>query len=211
VLLVIDSVALVGMVSMQEYLLEKKIDKELPERQAELELQNANVRLSEERRDIEVIQKWHTSTIKQRMVEWQNMHLKADRECPYKGEVLFCDEKDEAQQDLVRIVDTREALVRAWYANVQGLTDVFFRENQKGTLRYMRFGFYSADVEEKVRFQCLKGRRDFDGNLRASLYIVRTHGHLPVNVLQIIKQFIPEYIEQLKHEKEHVETKAPRW
>jgi len=65
----------------------------------------------------------------------------------------------------------------------------------------MHVGFYSADVEEKVRSQCLKGRRDFDGHVRVSLYTNRTQAQLPVNVLKVIKRFVPEYLEHLKHEK----------
>lgn len=199
------------MLSLQEHLLQKKVDNELPERAAEQDLQDADARLMEDRRDIQVIEKWNNTMIKQRMVDWQNPHLQAHRVCPYEGEVLFCDEKMQEEHDLVRIVDTKESLVKAWYKDLHGLTEVSFRSNQKGTLRYMRFSFYSPDVEEKVRSQRLQGRRDFDGHVRVSLHILRTEALLPVNVLKIIKRFVPEYIEHLKQEKERVETKAPRW
>mmetsp|Transcript_35778 Transcript_35778/g.100624 ORF Transcript_35778/g.100624 Transcript_35778/m.100624 type:complete len:205 (+) Transcript_35778:60-674(+) len=204
------------MASMQECLLQRKLDQELPERVAERDLQAAKARLLEDKRDILAIKNWHNSTIKQRMVEWQNQYLqppeyKTQRVCPFEGEVLFCDEKVKEEQDLVRIVDTKEPLVAAWYGEKQGLTDVLFRLNQKGTLRYMGFGFYSADAEEKVLSRCLSGRRDFDGHVRASLSVLRARARLPVNVLKLIKQFLPEYLEHLKQEKERVETKAPRW
>merc|ERR1712070_133810 len=78
----------------------------------ERDLQDANARLLEDRRDIQVIQKWHTSTIKQRMVEWQNMYLQAHQACPYEGEVLFCDEKVELERDILRIVGPCKGLVR---------------------------------------------------------------------------------------------------
>merc|ERR1719253_1319804 len=149
--------------------------------------------------------------IKPRIVEWQNPYLQAHRVCPYEGEVLFCDEKMKEEHDIIRIVVTKESLVKAWYEGVHGFTDVSFRLNQKGTRYYMCFSFYSPDVEEKVRSQLLRGRRDFDSHVRVSLHILRTKALLPVNVLKIIKRFVPEYIEHLKYEKERVETKTPRW
>merc|ERR1712039_256196 len=150
--------------------------------------------------------------IKQRIVKWQDGYLRPEfgspRECPFEGEVLFCDGKIKEEQDLLRIVDTKETIVHAWYKEKHGL-DVSFRRNMRGTLRYMEFAFYSAEVEQKILYQSLKGRRDFDSQVRISLDGIQTQVQLPVNVIKIIKQFIPDYLEHLQQEKEHVDTKAP--
>jgi len=194
---------------MQERLLQKKLDEELPERVAERALRDAKVRLAEDVRDIQVIKKWHISAIQSRIVEWQTCAQRAHQVCPYEGEVLFCDEKVKEEQDVLRILDTKESLVKAWYQDKHGLT-VFFRSNQKGTMHYMGFGFYSTDVEEKVRSQCLEGRHDFEAQIRVALSAIRTQTQLPVNVLKTIKEYMPDYLEHMKQEKERVE-KALRW
>jgi hypothetical protein len=195
---------------MQELLIKNKVDKELPERQAERALQDATARRAEDARDIKVIEKWHISTIQPRIVEWQNRAFQDHQACPFGGEVLFCDMKVNEERDVWNIVDTKEALVKAWYEDKHGLKNMLFRSNTKGTLRYFRFDFHSADIEDKVRSQCLKGRNNFDANVRAALFYLRSKGELPVHVLKVIKQFIPDYLEHLKQEKDSVE-KAPRW
>lgn len=186
----------------------------MPERVAEQDLQTAHARLLEDRRDIQAIKKWHDSMIKQRMVEWQDQYLQpqfgSPRVCPFEGEVLFCDKKIEEERDFLRIVDTKYSLLEDWFEEEHGL-DVIFRRNQSGTLRYLKFGFYSAAVEERILHQSLKGRRDFDGHVRISLYTIRIQAQLPMNVIKIIKQFMPDYLEHLQQEKERVETKALRW
>eukprot|EP00927_Polykrikos_kofoidii_P054535 TRINITY_DN48945_c0_g1_i1.p1 TRINITY_DN48945_c0_g1~~TRINITY_DN48945_c0_g1_i1.p1 ORF type:complete len:195 (+),score=39.78 TRINITY_DN48945_c0_g1_i1:64-648(+) len=194
------------MVSMQEILLQKKLDAELPERAAERDLQAAQARLAEDIVDIQLIEKWHISTIQPRMVEWQSRFRKS---CPFDGEVLFCDSKLNADQECVRILQKKKSLVKAWYEDKHGLKNVGFIFTPKKMFN-MRFGFYSADVEEKVRSQMLEGRRKFEAHVRVALQIIRTQATLPVHVLKIIKQFIPDYIEHLKQEKESIE-RASRW
>lgn len=199
------------MVSMQQLLFQKKLDAELPERAAEQDLQAAQARLAEDIVDIQLIEKWHISKIQPRMVEWQTAEMRFRESCPFEGEVLFCDAKLNEDQECVRILETKKSLLKAWYEDKHGLKDVGFRSNApKKTMFYMRFSFYSADVEEKVRSQSLEGRRKFEAHVCVALQIIRTQAQLPVNVLKIIKQFIPDYIEHLKQEKERTE-RASRW
>jgi len=198
------------MATMQERLLQKKIDKELPERVAERELQDAKARLAEDRHDIKTVEKWHFSAIEPRMMEWQNREMRFHEVCPVDGEVLFCDMKANEEQEVARILDTKESLVTAWYEHKHGLNNVSFRTNQKGTMRYLRFGFFSADMEAKVHSQCLQGRRHFEADVRAALYVLRVKTELPVNILKIINQFVPDYVEHVKQEQKRVDT-TPRW
>lgn len=195
---------------MQELMFKNKFDNELPERLAERALSDAKARLAEDIRDIQVIEQWHLSTIQSRMVEWQNLALQTHQVCPFEGEVLFCDMKISEEQDVLKILDINESLVKAWYEDKHGLKNVTFRSNQRGTLRYIHFDFHSADMEVKMRSQCLKGRHDFEANLRVALFYMGKKAELPVHVLKIIKKFTPDYLEHLKQEKECVE-KAPRW
>jgi len=195
---------------MQERLLQKKLDKELPERVAEQELRDAKVRLAKDGHDIKTVEKWHLSVIEPRMFEWQSQEMRGREVCPVVGEVLFCDRKATEEQEVARILDTKESLVTAWYEHKHGLNNVHFRTNQKGTMRYLCFGFYSADIEAKVHSQCLKGRRQFEADIRAALYVLRAKTELPVNVLKIMNQFIPDYVEHVKQEQKRIE-KAPRW
>lgn len=195
---------------MQEMLFQNKLDKELPERAAEKELQDSKARMAADIQDIEVIRKWHDSTIQSRMLEWQKREMASRQESLFEGEILFCDEKQNKEQALVNIVDTKESLVTAWYEGKQGLTRVSFRCNLKGTLRYMRFGFYSDDMAEKVRAQYLRGRHEYEAHIGVALHAIRTKGQLPTNVLKIIKQSMPDYFEHLKQEQERIEQ-APRW
>lgn len=195
---------------MQERLLQKKIDKELPERIAERELQDATTRLAEDRRDIKTIEKWHLSTIAPSMIEWQSQQMQVHEVCPVEGEVLFCDKKANAEQEVARILDTKESLVTAWYEQKHGLSNVCFRSNQKGTMCYLRFGFYSAEMEANLRSQCLEGRRHFEAHIRAALYVLRVKTELPVNILKTINQFIPDYIEHVKQEQKRIENTL-RW
>merc|ERR1711963_532536 len=108
-----------------------------------------------------------------------------------------------------RILDTKESFIKAWYEHKHGLTNICFRSNQRGTMRYMQFDFHPPDMEEKVRTQSLKGRSDFDADIRIALYIVRNKGQLKVNILKTIKSFIPDYIEHLRQEKTSVENALP--
>jgi len=193
---------------MQKRLMQGKFEKELSECIAEQDLREAKARRAEDVHDMQAIDNWHSSVIRCRMLDWQAAHSKY-KECPWEGEIEFLDNKVKEQQDAVRILDEKESLVAAWYKDKHGLR-VSFRRNNSGTMRYMRFGFYSADMEEKVCSECLKGRRDYEGHVNVALYAIRTHAELPVNVLNIINQFIPGYLEHLKQEKDRVE-KAPRW
>lgn len=192
------------MVSMQEILFQKKLDAELPERAAERDLQAAHARLAEDIVDIQLIEKWHISEIQPRM-QTGLMRLG-----PFDREVLFCDAKLSADQECLRILETKTSLLKAWYEDKHGLKDIGFRSNAKNTMFYMRFCFYSADVEEKVRSQMLEGQRKFEAHVRVALQIIRTQATLPAHVLEIIKQFMPDYIEHLKEEKERIE-RASRW
>merc|ERR1712187_224789 len=132
--------------------------------------------------------------------------------CPthaFQAEVLICDLKVQEGQEVARILDTKESLVKDWYEQKHGLRKVCFRINQKGTMHYMQFCFYSADVEAKVRSQLLKGRNDFEANVRVALYILRVKTELPVNVLKIVYRFIPDYVEHLAQEKIRVQKSRP--
>lgn len=198
------------MATMQERLLQKKMDKELPERVAEIELQDAKARFAEDKQDILTVEQWHISMIATRMVEWQTCALRSYEVCPLEGEVLFCDLKSKGEQDLAKILETKESLVKAWYERKQGLNSVSFRSNQRGTMLYMRFGFYSADADARVRSQCLKGRRHFEAHTNVCLYILRAKIGLPVHVVRIVDQFLPDYVEHVRQEKQRVEN-TPRW
>jgi hypothetical protein len=198
------------MATMQEQLLQKKMDKELPERVAERELQDAKAKLAEDREDIKTIEKWHLSAVEPRMIEWQRVEMQRHEVCPVEGEVLFCDMKVDKEQEVARIFVTKSPLVTAWYEHKHGLNNVSFRTNQKGTMTYLRFGFYSADMEGRVHSKCLEGRRHFEAQVRAALYVLRAKTELPVNVLKIINQFIPDYVEHVKQEQKRVENTL-RW
>jgi len=195
---------------MQERLLQTKIDKEIPERVAERELQDAKARLAQDTKDIKSVEKWHLAAIEPRMIEWQSREMRVHEVCPVEGEVLFCDMKSNEEQEVTRILDTKESLVTAWYEQKHGLNNVYFKINQKGTMCYLRFGFYSADMEAKVHSQCLEGCRHFEAHVRAALYVLRAKSELPINALKIINQFIPDYVEHVKQQQKRVENTL-RW
>lgn len=205
------------MATMQELLFQKKFDKELAEREAEEELQEAKEKLTQDMRDIKVLEEWHISKIQARMLEWQSGAMRAGNSSPFEGEVLFCDEKKQEDQNMMEsIASTRycfvmlqkkELLIKSWYEGKHRLNNVHFRANQRGTMHYMRFGFYSADMEAQVRAQCLAGRHDFEAGIQLALSRVRTK--LPAKLTVIVKQFLPDYIEHLKQEKELVQATLP--
>lgn len=195
------------MATMQELLFQKKFDKELAEREAEEELQEAKEKLTQDMRDIKVLEEWHISKIQARMLEWQSGAMRAGSSSPFEGEVLFCDEKKQEDQDVMEMLDKKELLIKTWYEGKHRLNNVHFRANQRGTMRYIRFGFYSADMEAKVRAQCLAGRHDFEAGIQLALSRVRTK--LPAKLTAIVKQFLPDYIEHLKQEKELVQATLP--
>lgn len=192
---------------MQELLFQKKLDKELPERVAEGELQEARDKLAQDVQDIKLLQEWHVSKIQVRMLEWQSEAMRWGNSCPFEGEVLFCDEKKQEDKKIIEMLDQKELLIKAWYEDKHHLNNVHFRSNQRGTMRYMRFGFYSTDMEAKVRDQCLAGRHDFEADIQLALDPVRTK--LPVRVVEIIEQFIPGYVAHIKRQKELVQATVP--
>merc|ERR1712039_382465 len=106
--------------------------------------------LEEDKRDIQIVEAWHNSTIAARM-----LNCKTDA---FQAEVLICDLKAKEENEVARILETKESHVKDWYEQKHGLNNVCFRYNQKLTMRYMQFGFYSTDVEANVRSQLLKGR-----------------------------------------------------
>jgi len=195
------------MTTMQELLFQKKLDRELPERRAEAELQDAKNRLAEDIQDIQALETWHGSKIQARILEWQSFELKHKGSSPLEGEVLFCDLKMEEDQQVSAILERKESLVQTWYEDKQGLNNVRFRSNQRGTMRYMVFGFYSADMEAKMRAKCLTGRCNYEANLQSALKCVRKR--LPGNAVEIVEKFIPGYVDHLKQEKELVEQTRP--
>merc|ERR1712113_298589 len=130
---------------------------------------DAQARFAEDKRDMEAIEQWHTSTVATCILDWQSRAMQFDRVCPAEAEVLFCDEKQSNEQEVKRILDTKESLVQAWYEQKHGFSDVYFRSNQRGTMRYMRFVFLSCEVESKLRFESLKGQRNYEADTRAAL------------------------------------------
>jgi hypothetical protein len=197
---------------MQHHLLQKKLDKELPECVAQQALEDAKAKLAGDKRDIQLIETWHVSTIRNRMMEWQDEMFRLHKTCPTEQQVLFCDMKQSAppqEQEIARILDSKESLVEAWYVQKQGLNNVHFTSNQKGTMRYMQFGFYSVDMDAKLRLQSLKGRHEFETNVRVALYIIRVQTQLPINVLKTIHNFIPDYLQHLAQEKDRIEKARP--
>jgi len=194
------------MATMQELLFQKKLDKELPERVAEGQLQEAKEKLAQEMRDIKLLEEWHVSKIQVRMLEWQSDAMRAGNSSLFEGEVLFCDEKKQEDRQMLEMLDQQEILIKTWYEGKHRLNNVHFRTNQRGTMRYMRFGFYSADMEAKVCAQCLAGRRDFEADFQLALGPIRSE--LPVRVAKIIEGF-PDYVDHLKQEKELVQATLP--
>lgn len=189
------------MAALQRHLIQKKLDEELPERIAERELQDAKAKLEEDKRDIEIVEKWHLSTIASRI-----LNCRADA---FQAEVLLFDMKSQQDQEVARILDAKESLVKNWYEQKHGFNEVRFRYNQRGTMRYMQFGFYSTDLEVEVRAQLLKGRKDFEAELRVALYILRDKFQLPKSTVRIINDFIPDYVEHLAQEKMRVQNMLP--
>mmetsp|Transcript_99399 Transcript_99399/g.176281 ORF Transcript_99399/g.176281 Transcript_99399/m.176281 type:complete len:210 (+) Transcript_99399:70-699(+) len=204
------------MATIQELLLQKCLDKELPERLAELELQQAKQKLAEDLQDIAVLEKWHTSKIQDRMQE-----IEFSMNCR-QGKVLFHEAQptEEIEQQVARIAEEKRSLIQAWYQGKHGFTSVVlerntctkYRTSNRGRIvpytaygdsRSMHFCFSSAEAEAKVRSQCLAGRRAFKANLQLALALLRPK--LPEKVTEIVKQFVPDYVDHLKHEKELVQ------
>lgn len=190
-----------------------KLDKELPERVAERELQDAKAKFAQAKQDMLLIQQWHLSTIAPRMVESHKRAL----ECgsgystghPTEREVLFCDLKNSTEHKINDILDVKESLVKTWYKQKHGLKNVCFRYNQRETMRYMQFDFHSPRMEAELRTQSLKGRSDYDAAIQIALSLICNKGQLNVQILNIIKSFIPDYIEHLRQEKTSFENAFP--
>mmetsp|Transcript_150425 Transcript_150425/g.273746 ORF Transcript_150425/g.273746 Transcript_150425/m.273746 type:complete len:205 (+) Transcript_150425:96-710(+) len=204
------------MATLQELLMQSCLDRKLPERVAELQLQKAQKSHEEDIEDIRILEKWHILMIQPRMLD-KDTHPQ-DNSC-FCGHVLFCARQraEEIEQQVFRIVEQKESLARAWYQGKHGLTHARFsqsRISRRGNLvpsdesYVMEYGFFSADVEAKVRFQSLAGRRTFEANAHLCLALLRPK--LPAKVTEIVKQFIPDYVDHLKQEKERLE-KTPAW
>mmetsp|Transcript_50692 Transcript_50692/g.92942 ORF Transcript_50692/g.92942 Transcript_50692/m.92942 type:complete len:214 (-) Transcript_50692:105-746(-) len=213
------------MATLQELLMQSCLDRKLPERVAELQLQEADKSRTEDLEDVGILEKWHTSKIQPRMLDFyraqnaQNPHHVARRHgCQRDGHVLFCakQQTEDIEQQVFRIVQQKTSLATAWYEGKHGLTYVSFwqeRISRKGNRvpcddsYVMRFFFNSDEVEAKVRFQSLAGRRAFEGNVQLCLALWPT---LPEKVAELVKQFIPDYVDHLKQETKFLQT-APLW
>lgn len=195
------------MATLQELLFQKKLDKELPERRAEEGLQEAKEKLAQDKRDIKLLEEWHISVIQARMLEWQSREMGAGISSPFEGEVLFCDRKQGEDQKMKKMWDHKRALIKTWYESKHSLNNIQFRENERGTMKYMRFGFYSADMEAKVRDQCLAGRHDFEVHSRLALAHLQTK--MPARVTAVVKQFLPDYIDHLQQSKDLIQSTRP--
>merc|ERR1719215_1537032 len=117
----------------------------------------------------------------------------AGKVSPYEGEVLFCDRKKQEDRQMVQMLDHKGVLITTWYEGKHGLNNVNFRTNQRGTMHYMRFGFYSADMAATVRTQHLAGRRNYEADHQLAISLVRKK--LPARVTEIVQQFLPDYID----------------
>lgn len=208
------------MATLQEVLLQKSLDKTLPEKVAESELQEARQRLDDDKNDIEVIEAWHTSRIHALVTQLQLPVMSRE------SKIDFCDKNDadEVAQTIWRIVEEKPSLVDAWYQSKTGLNNLRFDRNivtkyraSQGTkvpysvygdIMEMKFHFGSAGVESRLTHKAMAGRRAYTINVNTALALLRPQ--LPSKLVEIVKQFVPDYIDHLKQEKLRLE-KAPRW
>lgn len=73
--------------------------------------------------------------------------------------------------------------------------------------KFMRFGFYSAEMEANVRDGYLAGRRDYETHVQLASKILKES--LAVKVVEIAEQFVPDYLDHLEQAKEKVEKICP--
>eukprot|EP00419_Tripos_fusus_P002011 CAMPEP_0172676484 /NCGR_PEP_ID=MMETSP1074-20121228/14015_1 /TAXON_ID=2916 /ORGANISM="Ceratium fusus, Strain PA161109" /LENGTH=209 /DNA_ID=CAMNT_0013494159 /DNA_START=21 /DNA_END=650 /DNA_ORIENTATION=- len=204
------------MATMQQLLLQKGLNKELPERVAEDDVLNATKKLEEDQEDVLALEEWHTSEIQSRVSK-----LEFPAHCR-QGQVDFCqtDAQEGLEQRVAKIVYHKPALARSWYMGRHGLDNVRFDHNivykertsnrgrrvtyqARGNQLQMHFSFASAEGEAKLREQCLAGRRSFELNNQLALALLKPR--LPEKVTEIVKMFIPDYVEHLKQEKELIQ------
>lgn len=193
---------------MQELLLRKCLVKELPQSVAEDELREAQKKLQEDRQDVTIIKHWHTSRIQRAMTSLDV--YKGSRQ----GVVSFCKGRssDKVEQSVCRIVEEKPSLIAAWYVGKCGLSNVRFERSkvlrQYGNEYNMSFSFGSKEVEARLTHELMADSRAYSVNANLSLALLRPK--LPARLIEIVKQFMPEYVLHLKQEKLRLE-KASRW
>jgi len=206
-----------AMATLQEVLFQRKLDREMPERVAELALQAAKKKHKEDMADIQTIEAWHASEVHGRILEWHKHTLESQSSPQFEGEVLFCGPETTAsgaeRQKVANIVEGKGPLVTQWYAEKHGLS-VVFKANRRGTgttkaAKYLSFSFWSADVEAKMRAQCLAQRSVFETDVRLALVVLQKK-MLDRQLIEKVRQFVPSYADHLKEEKDKVE-KARLW